>query len=55
MRTELGTSLRQASIREQWTRNGSDIPTMPVADFPPFLASEIARWGKVVRDANLAL
>jgi tripartite-type tricarboxylate transporter receptor subunit TctC len=54
-RTELARALTTQAIRDAWARNGSDIPTMPVAEFPAFLTAEIARWGRVVRDANVAI
>lgn len=55
MRRELATALASQPIREAWGRNGSDIPTMPAADFPAFLKAEIERWGRVVKEANVGL
>jgi tripartite-type tricarboxylate transporter receptor subunit TctC len=55
MRTELGKALASQPIREAWARQGSDIPTMTVAEFRPFLTSEIARWGRVVKEANVGI
>ncbi len=55
MRDELGKALASQPIRDAWARNGSEIPTMPVAQFPSFLSAEIARWGRVVREANVGI
>jgi tripartite-type tricarboxylate transporter receptor subunit TctC len=55
MREELGKALASQAIRDAWARNGSDIPTMPVAEFPAFLKAEIGRWGRVVREANVGI
>lgn len=55
MRAELAKALAAPAIREAWARNGSDIPTMPPAEFPAFLKAEIARWGRVVKDANVGI
>jgi tripartite-type tricarboxylate transporter receptor subunit TctC len=55
MSQELGKALQSQPIREAWARQGSDIPTMTVAEFRPFLTSEIARWGRVVKEANVGL
>jgi tripartite-type tricarboxylate transporter receptor subunit TctC len=55
MRGELTRALASQPIREAWARQGSDIPTMPAAEFPAFLKAEIARWGRVVREANVGL
>jgi tripartite-type tricarboxylate transporter receptor subunit TctC len=42
-------------IKEIWGRNGSIIPNVYGADMRDLLASEILRWGKVVREANVKL
>lgn len=55
MRAELARALASQPIMDAWARNGSDIPTMPHTEFPAFLKAEIARWGRVVKDANVGL
>ncbi len=55
MGKELRTALASQPIRDAWARNGSDIPTLMGAEFATFLKAEIARWGKVVKDANVGL
>jgi len=35
--------------------NGSPIPTLVGADFGKFVSAEVARWGKVVKDAGIKI
>jgi tripartite-type tricarboxylate transporter receptor subunit TctC len=42
-------------IKEAWKKNGSPTPTLMRADFGKFVTSEIARWGKVVKDAGIKI
>jgi tripartite-type tricarboxylate transporter receptor subunit TctC len=55
MAAELRKALESAAIRDAWAKNGSDIPTLMGADFGKFVSSEVARWGKVVADAKVAI
>lgn len=55
MQKELQAALATQTIRDAWTRNGSPIPNLYGAAFGKFVASEVERWGKVVRDANVKL
>ncbi len=55
MQKEIQTALATKTIQDAWTRNGSPIPNLYGADFGKFVASEVARWGKVVHDANVKL
>jgi tripartite-type tricarboxylate transporter receptor subunit TctC len=55
MSAELRKALASDIIRQAWEKNGSDIPTLMGADFGKFVSSEVARWGKVVADAKVAL
>jgi tripartite-type tricarboxylate transporter receptor subunit TctC len=52
---EVRKALAAQAIREAWLRNGSDVPDIMGDAFAPFLTSEIARWGRVVREANVGL
>jgi tripartite-type tricarboxylate transporter receptor subunit TctC len=52
---EMKAAFQTSAIKDAWARNGSDIPDLYGAAFSPFLAAEIARWGKVVKDANVKL
>jgi tripartite-type tricarboxylate transporter receptor subunit TctC len=42
-------------IKEAWKKNGSPTPTLVGAEFGKFVSSEVARWGKVVRDAGIKI
>ncbi len=53
MTAEVLKALGTATIKETWARNGSDVPNVTGKAFADFITSEIARWGKVVKDANI--
>ena len=55
MRTEVAKPLQSPMIVEAWKKNGSPIPTLAGDDFGKFVAAEVARWGKVVADAQVKL
>jgi tripartite-type tricarboxylate transporter receptor subunit TctC len=55
MTKELATALQNPTIQAAWARNGSDVPNVTGAEFGAFVKSEIARWGKVVKDADVKL
>jgi tripartite-type tricarboxylate transporter receptor subunit TctC len=55
LREELKKALGSELIRTNWSKTGSDIPDVMGDAFRPFLASEVQRWGKVVKDANVKL
>ncbi len=52
---EIKKALQTQTIRDAWTRNGSPVPNLYGAAFGKFVAGEVERWGKVVRDANVKL
>ncbi len=55
MATEMRKALDADVIKEAWKKNGSPTPTLMRADFGKFVTSEVARWGKVVKDAGIKL
>jgi tripartite-type tricarboxylate transporter receptor subunit TctC len=55
MTTELLKALDIPAIKETWGKNGSDIVKLSGKDFGTYVNSEIARWGKVVKDASVKL
>jgi tripartite-type tricarboxylate transporter receptor subunit TctC len=55
METELLKVLDMPSTKEAWAKNGSDVPKIVGADFAKHVTSEIARWGDVVRKANVKI
>jgi tripartite-type tricarboxylate transporter receptor subunit TctC len=55
MAKELKTALQVPAIKEAWERNGSDVPDVAGADFGKMVTAEVARWRKVVTEANVKL
>ena len=55
MTKELTTALEVPMIKEAWARNGSEIVVLTGADFGSFVSSEVARWGKVIKEAGVKL
>jgi len=55
MTDELKKALAAPAVIEAWRKNGSDAPNLYGADFAKFVTAEIARWGDVVRKANVKL
>jgi tripartite-type tricarboxylate transporter receptor subunit TctC len=53
MREELQKALRTPAIMDAWARNGSEVPDLTGPEFTAFVTAEVARWGKVVHEANL--
>ncbi|MGM4967261.1 Bug family tripartite tricarboxylate transporter substrate binding protein [Tardiphaga sp. 1201_B9_N1_1] len=55
MAKELKAALQVPAIKEAWERNGSDVPDVAGADFGKMVSAEVARWRKVVTEANVKL
>jgi tripartite-type tricarboxylate transporter receptor subunit TctC len=55
MKKEIATAFNAQMIKEAWARNGSEIQILMGDDFGKFVTSEIARWGKVVKEAGVKL
>ena len=55
MSAELRKALAADVIKDAWQKNGSPIPTLMGADFGRFVGTEVARWGKVVKDAGIKI
>jgi tripartite-type tricarboxylate transporter receptor subunit TctC len=55
MTREVQTALQSTLIKDNWEKNGSDIPAVTGPEFASFVSAEVARWGKVVRDAGVKL
>lgn len=55
MQAELKKALASEQIKAHWAKNGSEVPDLYGADFGKFVTSEIARWGAVVKAANVKL
>jgi tripartite-type tricarboxylate transporter receptor subunit TctC len=55
MKAEVKKALASPMVTEAWKKNGSEIPDLYGAPFGVFVASEVARWGKVATDAGVKL
>lgn len=52
---EVRTALQSPNIQAAWEKNGTDVPDVTGPEFGKLVSSEVARWGKVVRDAGVKL
>lgn len=55
MTAEVQKALNTPEVKAIWTSNGSDTPNLVKVQFGAFVTSEIARWNKVVKTANIKL
>lgn len=55
MGVEVKKALASPEIKAAWEKAGSEVPQHSQAEFKALLDSEIARWGKVVKEANIKL
>ena len=53
MTAEVKKALATPMVSDAWKRNGSETPDLYGAAFGSFVNAEVARWGKVVADANV--
>jgi tripartite-type tricarboxylate transporter receptor subunit TctC len=42
-------------MKEIWASQGATVGGMPPAEFEQLVKSEIAKWGKVVKDAGIKI
>jgi len=52
---EVVKALQQPDIKNIWEQQGAVAGGQPPAEFGRFLRSEVRRWGKVVKDANIKI
>jgi tripartite-type tricarboxylate transporter receptor subunit TctC len=55
MYAEVVKALNTPELKKAWEEQGADAGGMPPEEFGKFLASEIDKWGKVVKAANLKI
>ena len=55
MAKDLQKAMQTSAIKEAWERNGSDVPDVTGAAFATMVSAEVARWNKVVTEANVKL
>lgn len=55
MATEVKKALASPELQTNWQNGGSEIPTMSSSEFGAMVASEVTRWNKVVKAANVKI
>ena len=55
MYQEIAKALQSPEIKLVWDGQGAALGGMPPAEFAALVKQEIARWGKVVKDANIKI
>ncbi|HTO49407.1 MAG TPA: tripartite tricarboxylate transporter substrate binding protein [Burkholderiales bacterium] len=55
MYTEVVKVMQMPDMKEIWASQGATIGGMPPAEFDKLVKSEIAKWGKVVKDAGIKI
>jgi len=55
MKKEVTAALGVQMIKDAWAKNGSEITILTGDDFGKFVTAEVARWGKVVKDAGVKI
>ena len=53
LNTEINNALRQSDVRERLAMLGFDPHTSSQTEFADYVKTEIAKWGKVVREGNI--
>ena len=48
-------ALNDPDIKKIWESQGATVGGMPPKEFAAFIGSEIAKWGKVVKDSNIKI
>lgn len=51
---EISKVMRQPGLRERFAPQGVELASSNPAEFAEFIKTEISKWGKVLRDANVA-
>ena len=46
-------SLKAPELQAQFEREGAETVTMTTAEFSDYIKSEIAKWGRVVKEGNI--
>jgi tripartite-type tricarboxylate transporter receptor subunit TctC len=53
LNAEIGRLLNSAEVKERFGKQGVEVRTSTPEQFGEFLRSEVARWGKVIREAGI--
>lgn len=52
---EVVKAIRSPEVAKRFNDQGLDVAPLQPAEFQPFLDAEVAKWGKVIRDANIRI
>jgi tripartite-type tricarboxylate transporter receptor subunit TctC len=52
---ELANALKDGSVRARLAQSGEEARYIAPAAFAPYVEGEIGKWGKVIRDAKIAI
>jgi tripartite-type tricarboxylate transporter receptor subunit TctC len=50
---EINALLASDEVKNLFLKEGAEVDYLGPAEFGPFIAREIAKWGKVVKEANI--
>ena len=53
LNTEIVRILHTEDVRDRFGKQGVDVVTSTPEQFGEFVRSEVARWGKVIKDAGI--
>jgi tripartite-type tricarboxylate transporter receptor subunit TctC len=53
LNSELRTALAQADVRQRLQEFGADVVASTPAEFGAYLRAEVAKWGRIVREARI--
>jgi tripartite-type tricarboxylate transporter receptor subunit TctC len=55
MYVEAAKAMQQPDLKQIWDSQGAVTGGQPPAEFAAYVKAEIAKWGKVVRDAGIKI
>jgi tripartite-type tricarboxylate transporter receptor subunit TctC len=55
LNTEIVAVLKRPDVQDQLAKQGAEVVTSTVAEFRALMQTEVAKWAKVVKDANISL
>jgi len=55
MYAEMAKALQAPELKEIWAAQGATFGGMPPKEFEALVASEIARWGRVVKESGVKI
>jgi tripartite-type tricarboxylate transporter receptor subunit TctC len=53
--SELATALKDEAVRARLAQSGEETRFSAPATFAPYVESEVAKWGKVIRESKISI